>query len=139
MKTLKIVISSFITGVGVSFTVFYILTCIFHLSIADTLEVNTTAFFWTGGFCGMAFAWFDIEFKSELMRFMSVVISFTTVLAISFLIITYGYNLTVPAWIYITWIFICLLIYMSVYVYNILLAKQLNAKIQKNLKENNLL
>lgn len=133
MKWLGRIVSQIIYGVGISFTVKYLLENVIGLSISETSLDNQAAFFWIGSFCGLSFIWMSIEFEKEWQRFLVIFCCYAIVINGAFLYLLSNNEMDIQQIMTqnIIWGVVFLCIYFSIVIYDKILARQLTKKLNE--------
>ncbi|MBC1372624.1 hypothetical protein HB847_09595 [Listeria booriae] len=145
----KIIMNAFI-GVGISFTVKFLLQNVFQLNIwtdvgltdnslmtYSNMLLNQGMYFWIGLFCGISFVFIYIDFKKEYVRFLLIYVCYLLSINVPYLIGVTFYQIDLaPLWfINIFFTGLMLVLYFSIYFYQKLELKLINRKLTKMNKE----
>ncbi|MBC2115085.1 hypothetical protein [Listeria booriae] len=145
----KIIMNAFI-GVGISFTVKFLLQNVFQLNIwtdvgltdnslmtYSNMLLNQGMYFWIGLFCGISFVFIYIDFKKEYVRFLLIYVCYLLSINVPYLIGVSFYQIDLaPLWfINIFFTGLMLVLYFSIYFYQKLELKMINRKLTKMNKE----
>ena len=133
MKWLGRIVSQIIYGVGIGFTVKYLLENVMGLSMVETTLDNQAAFFWIGAFCGLSFIWMGVEFKKEWQRFLVIFCCYAIVINGAFLYLLSNNEMDIQQIMTqnIIWGVVFLCIYFSIVIYDKILARQLTKKLNE--------
>ncbi|MBC2166735.1 hypothetical protein HCB26_09170 [Listeria booriae] len=145
----KIIMNAFI-GVGISFTVKFLLQNVFQLNIwtdvgltdnslmtYSNMLLNQGMYFWIGLFCGISFVFIYIDFEKEYVRFLLIYVCYLLSINVPYLIGVAFYQIDLaPLWfINIFFTGLMLVLYCSIYFYQKLELKMINRKLTKMNKE----
>ncbi|MBC2283582.1 hypothetical protein [Listeria booriae] len=145
----KIIMNAFI-GVGISFTVKFLLQNVFQLNIwtdvgltdnslmtYSNMLLNQGMYFWIGLFCGISFVFIYIDFKKEYVRFLLIYVCYLLSINVPYLIGVAFYQIDLaPLWlINIFFTGLMLVLYFSIYFYQKLELKMINQKLTKMNKD----
>ncbi|MBC1898005.1 DUF3021 family protein [Listeria booriae] len=145
----KIIMNAFI-GVGISFTVKFLLQNVFQLNIwtdvgltdnslmtYSSMLLNQGMYFWIGLFCGISFVFIYIDFKKEYVRFLLIYVCYLLSINVPYLIGVGFYQIDLaPLWfINIFFTGLMLVLYFSIYFYQKLELKMINRKLTKMNKD----
>ncbi|MBC2305719.1 DUF3021 family protein [Listeria booriae] len=145
----KIIMNAFI-GVGISFTVKFLLQNVFQLNIwtdvgltdnslmtYSNMLLNQGMYFWIGLFCGISFVFIYIDFKKEYVRFLLIYVCYLLSINVPYLIGVAFYQIDLAPLLLINIFFtgLMLVLYFSIYFYQKLELKMINRKLTKMNKE----